>query len=52
MKKAVAPKMQKGNDEKGKFVGRDLMKLKDGGACCVPTPAEPISLHKKMAGAC
>lgn len=40
------------NDEGRKFVARNLMKMKDGGACCVPTPAEPVSLHKKLAGAC
>ena len=47
-----AVKAPKGNDEGGKFVARDLLKMKDGGACCVPTAAEPVRLHAKMAGAC
>lgn len=46
------PKMPKGNDEGGKVVDRDIMKMKDGGECCIPTDAEPIRLHAKMAGAC
>lgn len=51
-KPASAPRMPKGNDEGGKFVARNVAKMKDGGQCCVPTPAEPVSLHKRLAGAC
>ena len=51
-KQAKAPKMPQGNDEGGKYVCRDMEKMKDGGECCVPTPAEPVNLHKRMAGAC
>ena len=40
------------SDEGGKVVDRNVMKMKDGGACCVPTPAEPMRLHYKMAGGC
>ena len=43
---------RKVSDEGGKFVDHNLMKMKDGGACCVPTPAEPVRLHYKMAGGC
>ncbi len=51
-KQAKAPKMPKGNDEGGKLVERNMAKMKDGGECCVPTPAEPVNLHKRLAGAC
>ena len=44
--------MPKGNDEGGRFVDHNLVQMKDGGACCVPTPAEPVRLMKKLAGAC
>ncbi len=40
------------NDEGGKFVDRDLKALNDGGESLAPTDAEPVSLHKRMAGAC
>lgn len=36
----------------GKVASRNLMGMKDGGACCAPTPASPVNLHKKLAGAC
>lgn len=49
---AKVPKMPKGNDEGGKFVDRNLAKLNDGGESLAPTDAEPVSLHKRMAGAC
>lgn len=47
-----APAMKSGNDEGGKLVERDQMTLNDGGECCVPTDAEPVNLHKRLAGAC
>ncbi len=43
---------KKVNDEGGRFVDRNLAALKDGGESLVPTDAEPVSLHKRMAGAC
>lgn len=49
---AKAPKISKGNDEGGRFVDRDLKALNDGGESLIPTDAEPVSLHKRMAGAC
>ena len=49
--KVKSPKMPKGNDEGGRFVSRDLCKMKTAESL-IPTPAEPVSLHKKMAGAC
>ena len=51
-KPAKTPAMPRGNDEGGKLVQRNMLELKDGGQCCVPTPAEPVSLHKRLAGAC
>ncbi len=51
-KQAKTPKLPKGNDEGGRYVERNIAKLNDGGECCVPTPAEPVNLHKRMAGAC
>ena len=39
------------NDEGGRVVDRNLMAMKTAESL-VPTPAEPVSLHKKMAGAC
>ena len=49
---AKAPAMKKGNDEGGKFVDRNLVKLNDGCESLVPTDAEQVNLHKRMAGAC
>jgi hypothetical protein len=48
---AKAPRMPRGNDEGGKFVSRDLRGVKTAEAF-VPTPAEPVRLHHKMAGGC
>lgn len=45
------PAMPKGNDEGGKFVDRNLVPVKTAEAF-VPTPAEPVRLHFKMAGGC
>lgn len=45
------PAMPKGNDEGGKFVARNLVPVKSE-AAFVPTPAEPVRLHFKMAGGC
>lgn len=45
------PAMPKGNDEGGKFVPRNLVPVKTAEAF-VPTPAEPVRLHFKMAGGC
>ncbi len=50
-KKYQAPKQPKGNDEGGKVVDRNLMAMKTAESL-VPTPAEPVRLHAKMAGAC
>lgn len=46
-----APAMPKGNDEGGKFVSRNLIPIKTAEAF-VPTPAEPVRLHFKLAGGC
>lgn len=46
------PRMAKGNDEGGKFVDRDLMKVNPRTQQFEPTPSEPVRQHKKMAGAC
>lgn len=51
LKPAPAPRMPKGNDEGGKFVPRNLMPVKTAEQF-VPTPAEPVRLHFKMAGGC
>lgn len=48
---ARAPRMPKGNDEGGKFVERNLVPVKSAQEF-VPTPAEPVRLHFKMAGGC
>ena len=50
-KSPQVPKMPKGNDEGGKFVDRNLAAMKTEESL-VPTAAEPVSLHKRMAGAC
>jgi len=50
-KQAPAPRMPRGNDEGGKFVNRNLVPVKTAEAF-VPTPAEPVRLHFKMAGGC
>lgn len=46
-----APAMPRGNDEGGKFVSHNLVPVKTAEAF-VPTPAEPVRLHFKMAGGC
>ena len=53
-KAAKAPSMPKGNDEGGRFVDRNLMKMnpKNDKDQLAPTPSEPVSQHKRMAGAC
>ena len=47
-----APKMPKGNDEKGRFVDRNLAAINPMKQQFEPTAAEPVSQHKRMAGAC
>ncbi len=49
---AKAPKMPRGNDEGGKFVGRDLTKVNPLKEQFEPTDAEPVRQHFKMAGGC
>lgn len=49
---AKVPKMPKGNDEGGRFVDRNLMKINPLKQQFEPTDAEPVRQHAKMAGAC
>lgn len=49
---AKTPRMAKGNDEGGKFVDRNLMKVNPLKEQFEPTDAEPVNQHKRMAGAC
>lgn len=51
-KQASAPRMPKGNDEKGRFVSRDLCAVDPKKEQFEPTEAEPVRQHAKMAGAC
>lgn len=51
-KSASAPKMPRGNDESGRFVDRNLMKVNPLKEQFEPTDAEPVRQHAKMAGAC
>lgn len=51
-KSVKAPKMPKGNDEGGRFVDRNLMKVNPLKQQFEPTDAEPVRQHAKMAGAC
>lgn len=51
-KSSPQPKMPKGNDEGGKYVDRDLVKVNPLKEQFEPTAAEPVSQHKRMAGAC
>ncbi len=56
-KQASYPKQAKSpirgaNDEKGRFVDRDLCKVNPLKEQFEPTAAEPVSQHKRMAGAC
>tara|TARA_R110000868_G_scaffold301_3_gene2518 strand:- start:1478 stop:1612 length:135 start_codon:yes stop_codon:yes gene_type:complete len=44
--------MPKGNDEKGKYVDRNLMPVNPLKQQFEPTPAEPVRQHYKMAGGC
>lgn len=46
------PRMPKGNDEGGRFVARDLKAIDPKKEQFEPTAAEPVSQHKRMAGAC
>ena len=54
MKKINTPKLLKGNDDGGKFVERNIMKMnpKRDADQCAPTPAEPVRQKFKMAGGC
>lgn len=51
-KAAKSPRMPRGNDEGGRYVDRDLMKVNPLKEQFEPTDAEPVNLHKRMAGAC
>lgn len=50
--KPVKSPIKGANDEKGRFVARDLMKVNPKREQFAPTPAEPVNQHKRMAGAC
>lgn len=52
MAKAYRSPIKKANDEKGRFVDRNLMKVNPNKEQFAPTPAEPVNQHKRMAGAC
>ncbi len=52
MAKAYKSPIRKANDEKGKFVDRNLTKVDPKREQFAPTPAEPVNQHKRMAGAC
>ena len=52
MKQVKIGNMKKGNDEGGKFVNRNLLKVNPKKEQFAPTPAEPVRQHAKMAGAC
>lgn len=43
---------RRANDEQGRFVDRDLAAISPLKQQFEPTEAEPVSQHKKMAGAC
>jgi hypothetical protein len=51
-KQVKAPAMPKGNDEGGKFVSRDLLKINPTKEQFAPMPAEPVRQQYKMAGGC
>jgi hypothetical protein len=44
--------MAAGNDEGGRFVSRDLIKVNPLNEQFEPTEAEPVRSHFKMAGGC
>lgn len=52
MAKAYKSPIKKANDEKGRFVDRNLMKVNPRKEQFEPTAAEPVRQHAKMAGAC
>ncbi len=52
MAQAKKSPIKKGNDEGGRFVDRNLTKVDPKKEQFAPTPAEPVSQHKRMAGAC
>lgn len=52
LKPVVRPKMQKGNDEGGRFVDRNLMKVNPNKEQFAPTPAEPVPQRYRMGGGC
>jgi len=51
-KPATSPRMPKGNDEGGKFVSRDLMKVNPLREQFEPTTAEPVPQLYRMGGGC
>lgn len=53
--KSSQPKQVKGpkvNDERGRFVDRNLLAVDPKKEQFEPTPSEPVNQHKRMAGAC
>lgn len=50
--KPVKPPIRGANDERNRYVARPLMKINPRREQFEPTPAEPVSQHKRMAGAC
>jgi len=50
--KPVKSPIKGANDERNKFVDRNLMKVNPKREQFAPTPAEPVNQHKRMAGAC
>ena len=46
------PKPARVNDEKGKFVDRNLMKVDPKKEQFAPTPKEPVLQRYRMAGGC
>jgi hypothetical protein len=51
-KNAKAPRMPRGNDEGGRFVDRNLVRVSPAREQFEPTAAEPVRQKFKMAGGC
>ncbi len=52
MAKAYKSPIRKANDEGGRFVDRNLMKVNPKKEQFAPTPVEPVRQRAKMGGAC
>ncbi len=50
--KPVKSPIRGANDERNRFVDRNLIKVNPRKEQFAPTPAEPVNQHKRMAGAC